>query len=179
MSRWSKRTVILLAGGDALPARTALMLVAIVTAAPPAADAAPQALPEGWPSVWISPATEMPSFCLKLYEGGDAEFVEGFRWLNPVSWSRDPASGELSLTFASLDPTSSANLKAASETGRISGFDGKARVARYRIGPETRYLDFAGYMLFRPEALVPHEFDSIPKGCWSGPPPKGAAGEAE
>jgi len=142
---------------------------------------AAQVVPAEWGRLWLyRPTEEMPPWCLKLHDGGQAEFVSEYEFLNPVSWKRDPGSGDLALSFASLDHRTAANLrwKADHPTrpphpafAELTAFDEAARTVRYRITPASRFLEFSGHILARPEALEPSQREHVPKRCFAGPPP--------
>jgi hypothetical protein len=140
-----------------------------------------QALPPEWGPVWLFRygAEDPPAWCLKLHDGGKAEFLGGFESLNPASWKRDPESGDLSLTLAALDDVMAANLQwqvdhpphyPDSPYARSTGFDRSTRTVRYRITRETRFIQFGGAVIARPQEVAAENLLGMPASCGVSPP---------
>lgn len=96
--------------------------------------------------IWLNPGGETPAFKLILKENGNAEFVDGFTWLNPVKWERK--GNYLKLHIEKMDTEIFEYMKYALsiDNGCLSSVNPSTIVYYEELCP---YINIGGYFFYR------------------------------
>ena len=118
----------------------------------PIAPAAPVARPAAQVvEVWEYPASAFPTICMLFKADGTLHFQGGFLYFNVGAWKRDPGSATLSIVLGGSGALPVDFIKGPGQGKAVaaSAFDAATRSLRYRIGPATESLQFAGFVFYR------------------------------
>ena len=101
--------------------------------------------------VWESPASEFPTICMIFKSDGTLHFRGGLLFFNGGSWKRDRESSVTSIVIGGTAPLQMDAIKeqSSAKTAGPTAYDPATRTLRYRIGPSTESLQFAGFVFYR------------------------------
>lgn len=116
------------------------------------------------PSVWAFPGSDVPAFCLLLRADGRAEFLGGFRYLNPVRWTWS-ADHLFTLTVPAFTARDTAALAEQVANGSLLGYDMATKTMRLALHPEADALPLLGYVLLRPDRLTADQRAVVRRRC--------------
>ncbi len=121
------------------------------------------------PTFWAVGAVDKdaPFLCLALSKGGAGRIAGTFTSLNPVRWTYDSLSGELSLSLSHLDSAMVRTLRDA--VGKhVLAFDTLSHIVRFNVVlGQTIWI--LGSTLFRAADLDPDELAVARRLCKIGP----------
>ena len=101
--------------------------------------------------VWEYPASAFPTICMIFKSDGTLQFRGGFLFFNGGSWKRDRESSITSIVLGGSAPFQMDAVKEQGngKTAAPTAYDPATRTIRYRIGPSTESLQFAGFVFYR------------------------------
>jgi hypothetical protein len=96
--------------------------------------------------IWLHQGSDMPAFKLVLKEDGNAEFVDGFAWLNPMKWERK--NDELILHIDKMDEPFFESMQhpLKNSDGCLSHVD-HTKIVYYE--ELCDYLNIGGYLFYK------------------------------
>ena len=101
--------------------------------------------------VWEYPASAFPTICMIFKSDGTLHFRGGLLSFNGGSWKRDRETSTTSIVLGGSAPLQMDAIKEQSggKTAMPTAYDPATRTIRYRIGPATESLQFAGFVFYR------------------------------
>jgi len=121
------------------------------------------------PTFWAVGAvdSDAPFFCVALSKGGAGRIAGTYAFLNPVRWSYDSLTGELSLSLSHLDSSMVRTFRDA--VGKhVLAFDTLSHTVRFNVVlGQTIWI--LGSTLFRAADLDAGELAAARRLCKTGP----------
>ena len=101
--------------------------------------------------VWEYPASAFPTICMIFKSDGTLQFRGGLLVFSGGTWKRDHESSVTSIVVGGSAPFQMDAIKeqSSAKTAAPTAYDPATRTIRYRIGPSTESLQFAGFVFYR------------------------------